>query len=184
MKAMATQMARNNSRSNQCACHTKSAVDKNFKANANSKNPRVTFTVFNQPPDEGKEFNHPGKAAKRVNGMAKARENPNIPTAGPSSEPFDPASTSNVPIIGPVQEKLTKLKVKAMKKMPSIPPLLDASSALFTQLDGRVISKAPKKLAAKMTKRAKNARLNQGFVAIWFKASDPKMTLTARPRAT
>ena len=177
-------MARNNSRSSKCHCITISAVDKNFKAKANSKNPRVTFTVFNQPPEEGKEFNQPGKAANRVNGIASARAKPNIPTAGPSKDPPEAALTSSDPIIGPVQEKLTKLKVNAMKKIPTIPPLLEASSALFTQLEGKVISKAPKKLAAKITKRAKNARLNQGFVAIWFKASDPKMTLTARPSAT
>ena len=161
-----------------------SAVDKNFKAKANSKNPRVTFTVFNQPPEEGNEFNQPGKAANRVNGIASARAKPNIPTAGPSKDPPEAALTSSDPIIGPVQEKLTKLKVKAMKKIPTIPPLLEASSALFTQLEGNVISKAPKKLAAKTTNRAKNARLNHGLVAILFKLSAPNMRLTARPRPT
>ena len=163
---MATQMAINNSRSSRCVCQTKSAVDRNFSANANSRNPRVTFTVFNHPPDEGKEFNHPGNAANKAKGMANAKENPNIPAAGPSNDPFDPASTNSVPIIGPVQEKLTKLKVNAIKNIPSIPPLFDALSALFTQLDGKVISKAPKKLAAKMTNRAKKAKLNHGLVAI------------------
>ena len=177
-------MARNNSRSSKCHCITISAVDKNFKAKANSKNPRVTFTVFNQPPEEGKEFNQPGKAANRVNGMASARAKPNIPTAGPSKDPPEAALTSSDPIIGPVQEKLTKLKVKAMKKIPTIPPLLEASSALFTQLEGNVISKAPKKLAAKTTNRAKNARLNHGLVAILFKLSAPKSSVTKSPNPT
>src|SRR5210317_894922 len=181
---MATQIARNNSRSSRCHCITISAVDKNFKANANSKNPKVTFTVFNQPPEEGREFNQPGKAANKVNGIASARAKPNIPTAGPSKDPPEAALTSNEPMIGPVQEKLTKLKVKAMKKMPTIPPLLDASSALFTQLEGNVISKAPKKLAANTTKSAKKARLNQGFVAILFKLSAPKRSVTKSPNPT
>ena len=167
-----------------CACQTKSAVDKNFKAKANSRKPKVTLTVFNQPPEDGNEFNQLGKAAKSVNGMARASAKPNIPIAGPSKLPFEAASTSNEPIIGPVHEKLTKLKVKPIKKIPRKPPLFEASSALFTQLDGNVISKAPKKLAAKTTKRAKNAKLNQGFVAILFKLSAPNMRLTARPRPT
>ena len=177
-------MARNNSRSSKCHCITISAVDKNFKAKANSKNPSVTFTVFNQPPEEGREFNHPGKAANRVNGIASARANPNIPTAGPSKDPPEAALTSSDPMIGPVQEKLTKLKVNAMKKIPTIPPLLEASSALFTQLEGKVISKAPKKLAAKTTNRAKNARLNHGLVAILFKLSAPKSSVTKSPNPT
>ena len=68
-----------------------------------------------------------------------------------------------------------------MKNIPTIPPLLEASSALFTQLEGNVISKAPKKLAAKTTNRAKNARLNHGLVAILFKLSAPNMRLTKSP---
>src|SRR5210317_2513339 len=181
---MATHIARNNSRSNQCACHPKSAVERNFSPKANSRNPSVTLTVFNQPHEEGSEFNQPVKASKRAKGMAKANENPNIPIAGPSNDPFDPASTSRVPIIGPVHEKLTKLKVKAIKKIPSIPHLFEASSALFTQLEGKVISKAPKKLAAKTTNKAKNARLNHGLVAILFKLSAPKSSVTKSPNPT
>ena len=38
------------------------ALDKNLNAKAISKNPKVTLTEFNQPPDWGKEFNQPGKA--------------------------------------------------------------------------------------------------------------------------
>ena len=36
-------MAKNTSRSNQCNCSTKSAFDKNLKASASSKKPKVTF---------------------------------------------------------------------------------------------------------------------------------------------
>ena len=49
-----------------------SALDKNLKASANSKNPSTTFTLFNQPPDFGSVFNHAGKAANNPNGIAKA----------------------------------------------------------------------------------------------------------------
>ena len=49
-------MAKNTSLSNRCNCKTKSALDKNLNAKANSKNPNTTFTVFNQPPDLGKVF--------------------------------------------------------------------------------------------------------------------------------
>ena len=181
---MTIQIAINTSLSIKWVCQTKSAFERNLKANANSKNPKTTFTEFNQPPDCGNEFNHPGKAANRVNGIASARANPNIPTAGPSKDPPEAALTSSDPMIGPVQEKLTKLKVNAMKKIPTIPPLLEASSALFTQLEGKVISKAPKKLAAKTTNRAKNARLNHGLVAILFKLSAPKSSVTKSPNPT
>ena len=177
-------MARNSSRSKKCVCMTMSAVDKNFNAKASSKKPSVTLTVFNQPPDEGRELSQPGKAANKVNGIAKAKAKPNIPTAGPNRDPPEAALTKSEPMIGPVQEKLTKLKVNAMKKIPSIPPLFEASSALFTQLEGKVISNAPKKLAAKTTNKAKKARLNHGFVAILFRLSAPKSNVTNRPKPT
>ena len=97
-------MAIKTSRSSKCNCNTKSALDKNLKAKANSKNPRTTFTVFNQPPDLGKEFNQPGNIANNIKGKAKAREKPNIPTTG-AIPPLEAASTNKVPTIGPVQEK-------------------------------------------------------------------------------
>ena len=77
------QIAINNSRSRKCACKTRSAFERNLNAKAISKNPKVTLTEFNQPPDCGKEFNQPGKAAKSANGKAIANENPSIPIIGP-----------------------------------------------------------------------------------------------------
>jgi hypothetical protein len=68
-------MAKKVSLSNQCNCKTKSALDKNLNAKANSKNPSETFTVFNQPPDFGKEFIQPGNKANNLNGNAIAEEN-------------------------------------------------------------------------------------------------------------
>jgi hypothetical protein len=101
------QSARNISRSSKCHCFTKSAFDKNFNAKANSKNPKVTFTVFNQPPDCGMEFNQPGKAANNPNGNASAVENPSIATIGPIKPPCAD-STNTLPTIGPVHENDTR----------------------------------------------------------------------------
>ena len=107
----------NNSLSRRWSCNTRSAFDKNLKASAISKNPSVTLTEFNQPPDCGREFNQPGNAAKIANGIAIASEKPNLPMIGPKYPP-EAASTKRVPTIGPVQENETKAKVNAMKKMP------------------------------------------------------------------
>ena len=115
-------MAKKTSLSNKCNCNTKSAFDKNLKAKANSRNPKTTFTVFNHPPDFGKECNQPGNMANSINGRANAKENPNIPTIG-AIPPFEAASTNKVPTIGPVQEKDTIANANAMNNIPTIPPL-------------------------------------------------------------
>ena len=119
---MAIQIAKNNSLSNQCSCNTKSAFERNLNANANSKNPKNTLTVFNQPPDFGKEFIQPGNIANKAKGNAMANENPNIPTIG-AIPPFEADSTNSVPTIGPVQEKDTIANANAIKKIPITPPL-------------------------------------------------------------
>ena len=119
---MAIQIAKNISLSSQCSCKTKSAFERNLNANANSKNPKNTLTVFNQPPDLGKEFIQPGNIANNAKGNAMANENPNIPTIG-AIPPFEADSTNRVPTIGPVQEKETMANAKAIKKIPITPPL-------------------------------------------------------------
>jgi len=96
-----------------------------LNASANSKNPKNTVTVVNQPPDFGIEFNQPGNAANSANGSANADENPNIPIIG-AIPPISAASTKSVPTIGPVHEKETKANTNAIKKMPIMPPLSDA----------------------------------------------------------
>src|SRR5436190_22757427 len=97
---------------------------KNLNANAISMNPRTTFTVLSQPPDLGNDFNQPGKNAKRVNGIAKAAEKPNIPMIGFTNSP--PADeTKMLPTSGPVHEKETNTRVKAIKKTPDNPPYSD-----------------------------------------------------------
>ena len=176
-------MAKNTSLSNKCNCKTKSALDKNLNAKANSKNPKNTFTVFNQPPDFGSEFIQPGKAANNVNGKAKAKENPNIPTNG-AIPPMDADSTNKVPTIGPVQENDTNANVKAIKKIPINPPLLDTVSDLFNQELGNVISNAPIKETAKTTNKIKKNILNQTLVDKALRAAGPKIAVTMVPKIT
>ena len=81
---------------------------------------------FIQLPDFGADFSQEGKIAKRVNGKASASAKPNIPTAGPMILPDVPISTSRKPIIGPVQEKLTKANVNAIRNMLSKPDVEEA----------------------------------------------------------
>jgi hypothetical protein len=152
-----------------------------LKAKANSKNPRNTFTVFNHPPDFGKEFIQPGNNANKVKGKESASENPNIPTNG-AIPPMDADSTKRVPTIGPVHEKETNASAKAMKKIPIKPPLFDEESALFNQEFGNIISKAPMNEIAKITSRMKNIILNHTFVDKALSAEAPKTAVTMVPR--
>ena len=104
--------------------------------------PKVTFTSSIQLPDFGNDCNHAGNKANKPNGNANAVAKPNIPTAGPNEKPVEVAvCTNKVPIIGPVQLNETRARVNAIKKIPIKPPRFDASSALFVQLEGKVISK-------------------------------------------
>ena len=180
---MPIQIAKNNSRSKKCHCTTKSAFERNLKARASSKNPRKTLTVFNQPPDFGSEFIHPGNAANKANGSAKANEKPNIPTKG-AIPPIVADSTNKVPTIGPVQEKETNASASAIKKIPINPPLSDALSALFSQELGSMISKAPKNEIANTTSNTKKSKLNQTFVDNAFNAEGPKIVVTIVPKIT
>src|SRR5436190_23766662 len=166
--------------SNKCNCNTRSALDKNLKAKANSRNPKNTFTVFNHPPDFGKVFNQPGNIANNMNGKAKANEKPNIPTIA-AIPPFEAASTNKVPTIGPVHENETIAKAKAINKIPIIPPLSAWLSTLFAHLFGNMISKAPKNEQAKKTNKTKKIRLNQTLVDNAFSASASKIAVTTIP---
>ena len=180
---MAIQIARNTSLSNKCNCKTKSALDKNLKAKANSRNPKTTFTVLSHPPDLGKECNQLGNKAKSMNGKAKANENPSIPTIG-AIPPLEAASTKSVPTMGPVQENETMAKAKAMNKIPTTPPLSACRSTFVAQELGNIISKAPKKEVAKTINKIKKKRLNHTLVDKAFKASAPKIQVTNKPKTT
>ncbi|MNS76728.1 hypothetical protein D3C86_1427030 [compost metagenome] len=86
--------------------------------------------------------------------------------------------------MGPVQEKETIAKAKAMKKIPMNPPLSACRSTLFAQEFGKTISKAPKKDDAKKIKRIKKMILNQTFVDKALSASAPKIAVTSEPKIT
>ena len=180
---MAIQMAKKISLSNKCNCKTKSALDKNLNAKANSKNPSETLTVFSHPPDFGNECIQPGNIANNINGKAKADEKPNIPITG-AIPPLDAACTKRVPTIGPVQENETIAKANAMNNIPTIPPLSACLSTLFAHEFGSIISKAPRKEVAKNTNKTKNITLNQTLVESAFRASAPKIAVTAKPKTT
>ena len=94
-------------------------------------------------------------------------------------------STSKKPIIGPVQEKETSDSVKAIRKILNNPVVCSAllSTALL-HFDGRVISNAPKKEAAKTTSIRKNKILNTALVDKSFKALAPKINVIAKPKVT
>ena len=84
-------------------------------------------------------------------------------------------------MIGPVHEKDTSAKVKAMKKIPKkllVPALL---SAWVDHDDGRAISKAPKKENPNNTKRRKKNRLAIQLVARLFNAAGPNTKVTRKP---
>ncbi len=177
------QIAINTSLSSQCACKTRSAFDKNLKAKANSKKPKTTFTVFNQPPDFGKEFNQPGKAANKANGSAIASENPNILITG-AIPPWAAAATNAVPTIGPVHENETIAKASAIKNIPIKPPLSACESTFVPQLLGKIISKAPKKETAKTINNKKKIILNQTLVDSALSESAPKIAVITVPNKT
>src|SRR5919112_684760 len=95
---------------------------RNLSASISSTKPNTTFTVFSQPPERGRLFSQEGKMANKVNGSAKASENPNMPTTGIMVSPRA-AKPSTVATMGPVHENDTSTNVKAMKNTPNQPPL-------------------------------------------------------------
>ena len=140
--AQSTQIAINISLFNNPQCSTRSALERNLKAKANSIKPKTTFTVLSQPPLFGKVFNQFGNNANKANGNAKANPKPPIPIDNCIAPPsLDKEPPSRDPKIGPVHEKETMASVRAIKKIPMIPPILLAlSSILLLQDCGNVIS--------------------------------------------
>ena len=150
-----------------------------MKPRATSTKPRTTFTELSHPPLFGNFFNIEGKNAKRVKGSANAVEKANIVMIGDHTSP-DVDLMSTEPTIGPVQENDTNTRVKAIKKIPPIPPLSDCASLLFTSALGRVISNAPKNDAAKIINTTKKMRFGNQCVASQLKMS----AVTASPPNT
>ena len=97
---------------------------------------------------------------------------------------MDADSTNKVPTIGPVQENDTNANVKAIKKIPINPPLLDTVSDLFNQELGNVISNAPINETAKTTNKIKKNILNQTLVDKALRAAGPKIAVTIVPKIT
>ena len=104
--------------------------------------------------------------------------------AGVKYEPVVDAVTNKLPIMGPVQEKETNPRVKAIKKMPRNPPRSACLSILFTHEAGNWISKAPKKEKANRTNIPKNNRFIQTFVDRPFNPSGPVAAVNATPNVT
>ena len=71
--------------------------------------------------------------ANSEKGRARARAKPNIPTAGDTKLDVAAASTSSVPIIGPVQEKDTSARVNAMKNMERYPVVLSTLESILLE---------------------------------------------------
>ena len=76
---MIAQIPKNTSLLSSPQCCTRSALDKNLKAKANSKKANTFLTVSNQPPDLGKLCSHCGNIANKEKGKARANPKPAIP---------------------------------------------------------------------------------------------------------
>ena len=121
--------------------------------------------------------------ANRQNGMASASENPSMPMAGPNLSPVVAASTSSVPMMGPVHENDTRVRVKAMKNMLSMPVVRSAvASILLAHFDGRRMSNAPKNDIANTTRSRKNMMLHTALVDKALSELGPKAAVTRSPR--
>ena len=151
-------------------CITKSAFDKNLKANATSTNASIFFTTSNQLPDFGNDCNQCGKIANNAKGNASANPKPVKPAVNCHAPPLNELTNSE-PKIGPVQENETITNVSAMKNIPPVLPNPLFESALLAILPGNVISKYPKNEIAKMMKMIKKVILSQGLVDILLKIS-------------
>ena len=123
--------------------------------------------------------------ANRVKGKAKAMAKPNMPMVGARILPDVDTSTNRKPIIGPVQEKETKARVKAIRKMLNKPVVDSAllSTALLHE-EGSVISNAPKKLAANTNSIRKKKILKTALVDKAFKALAPNIPVITKPKST
>ena len=138
--------------------------------------------VFIQLPDFGACFNHAGKSAKSVNGSANAMAKPNIPIAGPVMLPDVDTCTSRKPMIGPVHEKDTNARVKAIKKILNIPLVEEALlSTALPHLSGRRISNHPKNDKAKTMSNRQKKILNTALVESAFNELAPKAPVIAKP---
>ncbi len=121
--------------------------------------------------------------ANTMNGNARAREKPNSPSIVPLPPP-EATSTSSVPTIGAVQEKLTTTRVSAMRKIDTMPVvLLDFISRALPHDCGSAILKRPMNDSPKMTRNMKHATLKPALVDSWFSVFAPKAVVIPTARA-
>ena len=148
-------------------------------------NPSTTFMTFIHPPDLGADLSSEGNIANRVNGIASAMANPSMPIVGAMMLPWVDTATRSSPMMGPVHENETSVRVNAMRNMLSS-PLADSDlrSILLLHDEGRVISKAPKNDAAKTTRSRQKKMLNTALVDIALSAFAPNSSVTASPSTT
>ena len=112
-------------------CFTRSALEKNFTANASSINPNTTFTSVIHPPDLGNDCSQWGNMANNAKGKPNARPKPAAPAVKRPCSLDQQHLPTKVPRIGPVQEKETMANVPAIKNIPVIFPMPDFESALL-----------------------------------------------------
>ena len=118
------------------------------------------------------------------NGKANAIAKPSMPMVG-ASKLLPAASTRSVPMIGPVQEKLTMTSVNAINIIERNPlDERDLSFNLVDQLEGSVSSKAPKKEAANTTRMRKKMILTTALVDMALSAEAPKTAVIRSPNPT
>ena len=117
-------------------------------------NPSTTLTLLSHDP-LFIFLRSEGNIARMVKGRAKATLNASMVIIGVQNSP-DVDLINTVPTIGPVQEKETRTRVRAMKNIPPRPPLPAFASLLLARLEGSSISNAPKKEAAKTMNTMKN----------------------------
>ena len=143
-------------------------------------------------PDLGADFNREGKRANTPKGMASPMLKPSIPRVGPRMFPCVDTVTSRKPMMGPVQEKDTRTRVNAIRKMERWAvrndwrmDRLSAFSSIFVDHDeGSVSSNAPKNEAAKTTSNRAKKMLNQALVLSALRALAPNRAVTSSPKAT
>ena len=161
-----------------------SATERNLSESASSRKANTTLKLVIQSPDLGACLSHSGNIANSEKGNASAIAKPNIPSVG-ASRLCPAASTSSVPIIGPVHEKETMTSVKAISKILKNPPVLRALlSSAVDQESGNVISKSPKNDSAKTTSSTKKKMFTTAFVLRSLRADAPKSSVTNRPKPT
>ena len=87
--------------------------------------------------------------------------------------------------MGPVHENDTNVRVKAIRKILSMPLVFsDFMSILLLHDDGNVISNAPKNDAANTTSRRQKKILKMALVDRALRALAPKSKVTTSPRTT